>query len=112
MGKEKADIEFTLKNILYFVDDEDKERVIEILEKYEEEIPDNLVVDFLQKCKRKRIEDYYDKVDYLVRDILHCKDNWKNKNKIKELVLELEKITKKAEDNFWASFWETFGFGS
>ena len=40
MTKEKANWEVTLKNILYYVDENEQDKVISILEKYEKKIPD------------------------------------------------------------------------
>lgn len=91
----------TLKNILYYVDENDQQRVLDILVKYEEKIPDNKIKNFIQKIILKSKKDYYSKVDYLVDDILDGKLDDKTKNILNDLLLELKPDIEKAEKTFW-----------
>lgn len=101
MGKEKANWEMTLKNILYYVDENDQQRVLDILVKYEEKIPDNKIKNFIQKIILKSKKDYYSKVDYLVDDILDGKFDNNTRKVLNQLILELKPDIEKAEKTFW-----------
>lgn len=101
MGKEKANWEMTLKNILYYVDENDQQRVLDILVKYEEKIPDNKIKNFIQKIILKSKKDYHSKVDYLVDDILDGKFDNNTRKVLNQLILELKPDIEKAEKTFW-----------
>ena len=109
MSKEKAQWEVTLKNILYYVDENEQDKVLEILKKYEEKIPDNRIKNFLQKKILNSKKDYYSKVDYLVDDILEGKLDDNTKKVLNELLNELQPPIKKAEENFWQRLLKIFG---
>lgn len=101
MGKEKANWEMTLKNILYYVDENDQQRVLDILVKYEKKITDSKLKDCFQKIIFHTKKDYYSKVDLLVHDILEGKLDDKTKNILNDLLLELKPDIEKAEKTFW-----------
>ena len=102
MSKEKANWEMTLKNILYFIDDsKEQEKVISILIKYESKIEDNKIKNIIQKHILNSKKDYYDKVNYLVDDILEGKLDTKTKVVLSEMLNELKPSVEKAEKSFW-----------
>lgn len=102
MSKEKANLEITLKNILYFIDDEkEQEKVIEILKKYEERFPDSRIKNFFQRHILNSKNDYYSKVDYLVKDILECKIDNNVRVILNEMINEIKPTVEKAEKTFW-----------
>ena len=111
MSKEKYQIEATLKNILYFVDDANEQnRMISILEKYNNEMPDGKFKDWLQKQLYKTKGDYYAKVDFLVDDLLSGKNVKNHKDKINQLIQELKPIVEKGEKSFWEKFCNLFNW--
>lgn len=101
MGKEKANWEMTLKNILYYVNESDQQSVLDILIKYEEKLPDSRIKDCIQKFILKSKKDYYSKVDYLVDDILDGKFDDNTRKILNQLILELKPKIEKAEKSFW-----------
>ena len=102
MSKEKYQIEATLKNILYFIDDvKEQEKMLEILQNYNNSMPDGKLRDALQKGLLKAKKDYYSKVDFLVNDILDAKTFPKNREKISKLLQEIKPIVEKGEKSFW-----------
>lgn len=108
-NKEKYQIEATLKNLLYFVEDkQEQDRMISVLEKYNGLMPDNKVADWLQKQWYKTKNDYYSKVDFLVNDMLDSKSIKQNKDKIKLMMQELESTIIIAEKSFWDKLCDLF----
>ena len=102
MGKEHASWEITLKNILYYIEDEkEQQKVIEILTKYEEKIQDNRFKNCFQKLILNTKKDYYAKVDYLIADILEGKWEPNIKHILADMLLELKPDVEKAEKTFW-----------
>ena len=94
MSKEKYQIEATLKNILYFVDDvNEQNRMI-----------------WLQKQLYKTKGDYYAKVDFLVDDLLNEKNIKNHKDKINQMIQELKPIVEKGEKSFWEKFCNLFNW--
>ena len=75
-NKEKANWELTLKNILYYIEDtKEQEKMIGILNKYNDMLPDGKIKDSIQKFFLNSKKSYYDKVDYLIDDILNGKND-------------------------------------
>lgn len=110
-NQEKAKIEATLKNILYFVEDEkDQEKMIEILKKYNHMLPDGRFKDGLQKLIFRLKKNYYDQVDCLVKDILNCptKDDEKVNKIILDMLKEIKSTLEKAERTFWDRLCDLF----
>ena len=102
MGKEKANWELTLKNILYFIEDQkEQEKVINILIKYEQKIPDGKIKNYFQKLGLNSKKDYYSKIDYLVDDILEGKLDDETRKILNEMLNELKPTVEKAEKTFW-----------
>lgn len=102
MNKEKAKWEVTLKNILYYIDDEkEQQKVLEILGRYEAKLLDNKLKNFFQKIIFSTKTDYYSKVDYLVDDILDGRWNVEIKKILNNMLAELKPAVEKAEKNFW-----------
>ena len=102
MRKEKAKWEVTLKNILYYIEDEkEQQKVLEILSKYEKQLSDNKIKNFFQKLIFSTKTDYYSKVDYLVDDILDGKWDKETKKILNSMLSELKPTVEKAEKNFW-----------
>lgn len=70
--KELKQIEVTLKNILYFVEDKkEQEKVIKILEECEARMSDSKLKNSIDKFFKKFKRDYFEVVDFLVKDILY-----------------------------------------
>lgn len=102
MGKEQANWEITLKNILYYIEDEnEQQKVIDILIKYEKKIEDNRIKNSFQKIFYKSKKDYYSKVDFLIKDILDGKWDFNTKQILADMLLELKPNVEKAEKTFW-----------
>lgn len=109
--KEKANLEVTLKNILYYVEDEDdQKKMVEILKKYNEQLPDGRIKDKLQKFILETKKSYYDQVDYLVSDILDCskKSDDEIKKVVSNMLNEIKGILEKAERTFWDRLCDLF----
>ena len=67
--KEKKHLELTIKNILYYVDDKkEQEKIIEILKKYNGKFPDSKIKDFFDKIIYSTKQDYFDKIDTLIKE--------------------------------------------
>ena len=101
--KDKANMDLVLKNILYYIEDEQEQaRVIAILERYNDELPDGKVKDRIQKayCKVAK-RSYYEKVDFLINDILNGKDTKEVKTKVKEMINELKPSVEVAQKSWW-----------
>lgn len=109
-NKEKANLELTLKNLLYCVDDANEQnKMISILEEYNDKLPDGKVKDWLQKLFLKMTKkDYYSKVDYLVDDILSGKLDNEKKKIIYEMLNKLQPVVEKAEKSFWDKLCDLF----
>lgn len=88
---EKAQFELDLKNILYLIEDtQEQGAMIAILEKYNDSMPDGKIKDALQKAYYKIAKNnYYAKVDFLIKDILNGKGDRETRKKIPELLKEL-----------------------
>lgn len=107
--KDKAHWEMTLKNILYFVDDvDDQKNMIDILIKYNDQLPDGKLKDKFQKLILNGKKSYFDKVDYLVSDILNGGDDCERKKILSELLDEIKPTVEKAERNFWDKLKDLF----
>lgn len=99
-SKEKAKWEVTLKNILYYVDDaKEQDRMLDILKKYNDRLPDGKLKDGFQNLILKSKKDYYDKVDHLVDDILSGKLDNEKKKVLSEMLSELQPIVEKSATN-------------
>lgn len=102
MSKEKANWEVTLKNILYYIDNEkEQQKVLDILSKYEAKIQDGKIKNLFQKYIFKTKKDYYEKVDYLIEDILDGKWDSNTKKILSDMLSELKPTIEKAEKTFW-----------
>lgn len=102
MGREQANWEITLKNILYYIEDEtEQQKVIDILIKYEKKIEDNKIKNCFQKVIYQSKKDYYSKVDFLIKDILDGKWDSNTKKILANMLLELKPNVEKAEKTFW-----------
>lgn len=107
--KEKANWELTLKNILYFVEDEsDREEMLCILEKYNERLPDGKIRDKFQKYILSKKKTYYEKVDYLVDDLLSGGKEQDRKKVLSDLLDEIKPAVEKAERSFWDKLKDLF----
>jgi len=103
--KEKKTIEVTLKGILYFITSiSEQERVLKILEECELKMNDNKFKNKLDAIFLKLKNNYFDKVDFLIDDILSSKMNQENKKAIYEMVDELQPTIEEAQkknSGFW-----------
>lgn len=102
--KDKANLELILKNVLYYIEDEQEQaKMIAILERYNDELPDGKLKDKIQKtyCKVAK-RSYYEKVDFLINDILNGKIDTKEvKAKVKAMINELKPSVEVAQKTWW-----------
>ena len=104
VSKDKANMELILKNILYYIEDEqEQQKMIAILEKYNKLLPDGKYRDKVQTAYYKVAKkDYYEKVDFLVRDILNGKiDTEETKAKIRAMINELKPSVEAGQKTYW-----------
>ena len=104
VSKDKANIELILKNILYYVEDEhEQQKMIDILEKYNNMLPDGKYKDKVQTAYYKVAKkDYYEKVDFLVRDILNGKiDTEETMVTIRAMINELKPSVEIGQKTWW-----------
>ena len=87
---------------MYFIEDQkEQEKVINILIKYEEKIPDGKIKNYFQRLVLNSKKDYYAKVDHLVDDILEGKLDNETRKILNEMLNELKPTVEKAEKTFW-----------
>ena len=100
--KEKANCELTLKNILYYIEDPAaQDKMIGILNKYNDMLPDGKFKELVQKFFQKGKKTYYEKVDYLIEDILTGKGNNERNKVLSQMLDEIKPVVEKAERTFW-----------
>lgn len=106
---EKASWELTLKNILYYIEDPaEQEKMLGILNKYNDMLPDGKFKDAVQKFFLKGKKTYYEKVDYLIDDILSGKGD-KDRNKIlSKMLADMKPVVEQAERTFWDKLMDLF----
>lgn len=110
--KEKKIIEITLKGIIYFVTSEtEQKKVLQILEECESKMNDSKLKDKIDSIRLKFKDDYYDKVDFFIEDILSSKMTEANKKTIYEMVDKLQPTIEEAQNkknSFWDNLRELF----
>lgn len=107
-NKDKAKWEVTLKNILYFVNENDRENMLKILNKYNDQLPDGKFKDLIQKTILNTKKSYYEKVDFLIDDILKGGTDIERKKVLSQLLDEIKPTVEKAEKNFWDKLKDLF----
>ena len=108
-NKDKANWELTLKNILYYIDNPaDQDKMIEILNKYNDMLPDGKLKDTVQKFLLKGKKTYYEKVDFLIDDILNGKGDNERKKILSQMLEEMKPIVEQAERTFWNKLIDLF----
>lgn len=108
-NNEKASWELTLKNILYYVEDtNDQEEMLGILNKYNDKLPDGKLKDSAQKFFYKHKKSYYEKVDFLIDDILSGKGDKKRNEVLSQMLQEIKPTVEKAEKSFWDKLTDLF----
>lgn len=81
--KEKKTIEITLKGIIYFITSETEQKnVLQILEECESKMNDNKLKDKIDSVLLKFKDDYFDKINFLIENILSSKMTEANKKVI------------------------------
>ncbi len=106
---EKANWEVTLKNILYYIEDStEQDKMLGILIKYNNELPDGKVKDSIQNFILSKKKDYYDKVDYLIKDILNGKGDKKRNKVLSQMLAEMKPVVEQAERSFWDKLIDLF----
>ncbi|MDE6240979.1 MAG: hypothetical protein K2M08_01000 [Anaeroplasmataceae bacterium] len=107
--KERKQIEVTLKNILYFIDDsEEQQRVIKVLENCENKMPDSKIKNAIDRIIKKFKTDYYSIVDHLVDDILSSPIGNKEKQTIFNMLNELKPSIEKGNKSFFEKLIDLF----
>ena len=100
--KLKAQWEVTLKNILYYVEDStEQDKMLGILKKYNDQLPDGKLKDTWEKIILSTKKSYYDKVDYLISDILSGKLDNEKRRILSAMLNEIKPIVEHAERTFW-----------
>ena len=108
-NKDKANWELTLKNILYYIENPaDQDKMIDILNKYNDMLPDGKLKDAVQKFLLKGKKTYYEKVDFLINDILNGKGDNERKKVLSQMLLEMQPIVEQAERTFWNKLMDLF----
>ena len=107
--KEKARLELTIKNILYYIEDETEQaKMIEILMRFESQLKDTKLKNIFDKWILSSKKNYYDKVDHLVDDILGGKIENDDKKIINNMLNEIKPAVEKAEKNLWEKLLRLF----
>jgi hypothetical protein len=107
--KEKANWELTLKNILYYIEDPaEQNKMIGILNKYNEMLPDGKFKDAVQRFFLKGKKTYYEKVDYLIDDILTGKGDKERNKVLSQMLIEMQPVVEQAERTFWDKLIDLF----
>lgn len=107
--KDRKHLELTVKNILYYVEDKvEQERMLQILEEYNNKLPDSKFKDFLDKIVYKSKKDYFDKIDHLISDIFDRSLNNEEKNIVKQMLNAIKPTIKKAESTIWDKLMKLF----
>lgn len=74
--------------------------MISTLKKYNDKIPNGKIKDKVQSFILNHKKDYYEKVDYLISDILNGKKDENRFSIISEMLNELQPILEQAERTF------------
>lgn len=107
--KEKANWELTLKNILYYIEDPtEQEKMLGILNKYNDMLPDGKLKDAVQRFFQKGKKTYYEKVDYLIKDILTGKGDKERNKVLSQMLAEMQPVVEQAERTFWDKLIDLF----
>lgn len=107
--KEKNQLKLTIMNVLYYVDEKsEQDKMIAILEKYNARFIDSKFKDFLDKLIKSTKKDYYEKVDYLLKDIFEGNFGNEEKDIIKEMLSEIKPIFEQAQRAIWDQFVDLF----
>lgn len=110
--KQRKRAELTLKNLLYYIDDQNKQKeVIALLDDCESKMNDsklkNRIDDIIRKFKEN---DYFDLVDFLVDDILSSKMGLKEKKAYNDLLEGLKKLLDDGYKSFKDKFFDLFSW--
>lgn len=106
---EKASWELTLKNILYYIEDPaEQEKMLGILKKYNDLLPDEKIKEAIQNFILSKKKNYYDKVDYLIKDILNGKGDKDRKKILSQMLAEMKPVVEQAERTFWDKLTDLF----
>jgi len=109
--KQKKQLELTIKNILYFIEDtNEQKRMIAILQKYNDELPDSWIKDRFQKLILSTKSNYFEIIDFLINDIFDGKIDDEKKKKINLMLVELKPNMEKAEKNIWDKLVKLFNW--
>ena len=107
--KEKKQLEVSIKNILYFVEGKnEQDKMIAILDKYNAKMPDPKIKDWFDKIIRKSKRDYYEIVDFLIKDIFDGNITNERRKLIIEMLSELHPIVETAQRTIWGKFIDLF----
>ena len=106
--KERMQIKAKLLNYLAYVDDNQKQnKIIQLLQKYEQKLPDGKLIDSLQKMKRKRMN-YYSLCEDLVNDLLDKGITNNSRAVLNDLIDELTPLVANEPKNWWEQFVDWF----
>lgn len=107
--KERKQIEVTLKSILYFIDDEkDRKKVLDILINCEHQMGDSKWKNKIDEKILRFKTNYYDKIDFLIEDILSSKLDETKTKIIYATIEQLKPSYETAQRNFWDKLKDLF----
>ena len=84
--------------------------MVDILTKTCDQLPDGSFKDRFQKYVLSKKKSYYDKVDYLVKDILNSKWDENTKAIISRMIDEIQPVAEKAERTIWDKLRDFFSW--
>lgn len=109
--KEIAQLKSKFGAILYFVEDEsEQEKMISILKKYNEQLKDSKIKEIIDYIMIKKKKNYYDLVEYLIKDIFDGKMSDNKKKAIYSMLDEIQPIVEKAERSTWDKIRDYFNW--
>jgi len=108
MDKDRMIVMGYLYTLLAPIQDQEKQKkILSVLETNEGKMRDNIVKDFFQKAKRKKL-DYYGKVASFVDDILETNLTQKTRPIVIETLKELQAIVIEQPKDLWSQIIEWF----
>lgn len=109
--EEKKRLSVTIRNILYYVEDQkERQRLLSILEKYNNMLPDSKFKDLLDKFRKKFVSDYYGMIDYLVDDILDGKMTNEKKKIVTQMLNEIQPVVFSGSRSFFDKLVDLFSW--
>jgi len=107
--KEKSRLKLRIMNMLYYLDDvKEQDKMISILVTYNSKFRDTKFKDLIDKIIMSTKKDYFEKVDYLLKDIFEDDFGASDKQIITNMLNEIKPIIEKAQRTLWDQFTDLF----